>query len=479
MKLKRKNLLKDKAYIGGQWVAGAKSFGVDNPSTGKIIARVPDLGAAETKKAIAVAEKALPAWSAKTARERGKILRRWADLMIQHADDLAAIMTTEQGKPLAEAKSEIVYAASFLEWFGEEGRRAYGDVIPSPVAGAKVIVIKQPVGVCAMITPWNFPSSMITRKAGAALAAGCTVVSKPAEATPLSALAMAALGEEAGLPPGVFNIITSSNARAIGAEMCANPSVRKMSFTGSTEVGKILMKQSADTMKKVSFELGGNAPFIVFDDADIDAAMDGAIASKFRNAGQTCVCANRIYVQDKIYDEFAKRFTAKVKKLKTGDGFGKGVVIGPLINADGLAKVEEHVQDAVKKGAKIVAGGKKIKGLFFEPTVLLNAKPSMKLAQEETFGPVAPLFRFRDEDDAIKQANDTRFGLASYFYAKDMARVWRVAEALEYGMVAVNAGILSYAEAPFGGIKESGIGREGSKYGIDEYLEIKYIFMGL
>ncbi|MCC7305613.1 MAG: NAD-dependent succinate-semialdehyde dehydrogenase [Alphaproteobacteria bacterium] len=477
MNLKNKNLLKNAAYIDGQWKKSGKDYAVNNPADGKEVGCVPDMGAAETKAAIAAAEKALPAWSAKTAKERAKILRKWADLVIENADDLAAIMTAEQGKPLPESKGEIVYAASFLEWFGEEGKRVYGDVIPSPISNSRIIVLKQPVGVCAAITPWNFPAAMITRKVGPALAAGCTMVCKPAEATPLSALGLAALGEEAGVPAGVFNIVTTQDAKAVGNEMCANPVVRKLSFTGSTEVGKILMKQCADTVKKLSLELGGNAPFIVFEDADLDAAVDGAIASKYRNAGQTCVCANRILVQDKIYDEFAKRLTEKAKALKVGDGFAEGVKIGPLINKDGLAKVEEHVKDAVAKGAKVVTGGKAAGGTFYEPTVLTNVTPAMKLAQEETFGPVAPLFRFKDEKEAIALANDTRFGLAAYFYAKDMAKVWRVAEALEYGMVAVNTGILSTEVAPFGGIKESGTGREGSKYGIEEYLEIKYLLM--
>lgn len=480
MKLKRQDLLKDAAYIGGEWRSGAKTYAVTNPADGKEIARVPDMGAAETKEAIAAAEKALPAWAAKTAKERAVILRKWADLMVANADDLAAIMTSEQGKPLAEARGEVIYAASFLEWFAEEGKRAYGDVIPSPIKNSRIIVLKQPVGVCAMITPWNFPAAMITRKAGPALAAGCAAVCKPAKVTPLSALAQAVLAEEAGVPPGVFNVVTAASARAVGDEMCANPAVRKLSFTGSTEVGKILMKQCADTMKKLSLELGGNAPFIVFDDADLNAAVEGAVASKYRNAGQTCVCANRIYVQEGVYDEFAKRLAEKVKALKVGAGIEEGVNIGPLINEDGLAKVEEHVEDALQKGAKVAIGGRRARqgGNFYEPTVLTGVTKDMKVAREETFGPVAPLFKFKDEAEAIRMANDTQYGLAAYFYARDMSRVWRVAEGLETGMVAVNAGILSTEVAPFGGVKESGIGREGSKYGLDEYLEIKYVLVG-
>ncbi len=482
MNLKNKNLLKDVAYINGKWTAGAaaKTYKVINPSTGAYIGMVPDMDAVDAKAAIKAASIALPAWAGLMAKERAVILRKWADLMVANTEVLAAIMTTEQGKPLAESKSEIVYAASFLEWFAEEGKRVYGDVIPSPIKGARIVTIKQPIGVTAIITPWNFPAAMIARKLGPALAAGCTVVCKPAEATPLSALALAVLAEEAGVPAGVFNIVTASEARVLGEEFCGNPLVKKVSFTGSTEVGKILMAQCAGTVKKLSLELGGNAPFIVFDDADIEAAVDGAIASKFRNAGQTCVCANRILVQGSIYGEFAKKLSDKVKLLKVGDGFEKDVKIGPLINADGLAKVKDHVQDAVKKGAKISVGGTMDahKGNFYTPTVLTNVTPDMKLAQEETFGPVAPLFRFNDEKEAIKLANDTRFGLASYIYTRDIGRVWRVSEALEYGIVGVNASIISTEVAPFGGVKESGLGREGSKYGIEDYLEIKYILMG-
>jgi succinate-semialdehyde dehydrogenase/glutarate-semialdehyde dehydrogenase len=477
MHLKNRNLLKDAAYIDGKWIKGEKNYSVINPSNGTEVGQVPDMGVAETKAAIRAAEKALPAWSVLTAHERAKILRKWADLMVENADDLAAIMTREQGKPLAESRGEILYAASFIEWFAEEGKRAYGDVIPSPIKDSRIVVLKQPVGVCGMITPWNFPAAMITRKAGPALAAGCTAVCKPARATPLSALALCVLAEEAGLPAGVFNVITSTDAKAVGNELCESPIVRKLSFTGSTEVGKTLMAQCVSTVKKLSLELGGNAPFIVFDDADIEKAVDGAIASKFRNAGQTCVCANRIFVQSSIYGQFAKLLAEKVKVLKVGDGFEKDVQIGPLINADGLKKVKEHVEDAVKKGAKIAVGGTSLKGNFYTPTVLTEVTPAMKLAQEETFGPVAPLFRFQDEKEVIRLANDTRFGLASYFYARDLGRVWRVAEALEYGIVGINAGLISLEGAPFGGIKESGMGREGSKYGLDEYLEIKYLLM--
>lgn len=479
MKLKNSKLLKSHAYINGQWIDGDKVFDVTNPANGKVLISVPDLGVAETKQAIESAEKAMPDWAAKTAKERAVILRRWADLMTLHADDLAAIMTAEQGKPLTESRGEIIYGASFLEWFAEEGKRAYGDVIPSFNNNSRIVVIKQPVGVCAAITPWNFPSAMIARKVGPALAAGCTIVSKPAGETPLSALALAVLAEEAGVPPGVFNIVTTTNSKEVGKELCENPVVKKLSFTGSTKVGKILMSQCAGTMKKVSLELGGNAPFIVFEDADLDAAVDGAIICKFRNAGQTCVCANRIYVHEDIYDEFTKRFTDKARALNVGDGAEEGVNIGPLINEAAIEKVQDHIKDAVGNGAKIEVGGAphQLGGTFFLPTVLSNVDPKSKISCEETFGPVAPLFKFSSEEEAIKLANDTEFGLASYFYTRDMARSWRVSEALEYGMVAVNTGILSTEVAPFGGIKESGMGREGSKYGLDEYLEIKYMLM--
>jgi succinate-semialdehyde dehydrogenase/glutarate-semialdehyde dehydrogenase len=480
--LKNSKLLQDKVYIGGQWTRGKSSFDVLNPADGTKVGQVPDMGAKETAEAIDAAEAALPEWSKKSAKERGAILSKWASLMVANAADLGALMTAEQGKPLAEAEGEIKYAAAFLDWYAAEGQRAYGDVIPSPIKGSRIIVTRQPVGVCASITPWNFPAAMITRKVGPALAAGCTIVCKPAEDTPLSALALAVLAEEAGVPAGVFNVVTGSDAAAIGKELCANPKVRKLSFTGSTEVGKILMRQCADTMKKVSFELGGNAPFIVFDDADVDAAVEGAIASKYRNAGQTCVCANRIFVQEGIYDEFAKKLAEKVKGFKVGRGDEKGTVIGPLINRDAVIKVREHVNDAVKQGAKIVVGGNphSLGGTFFEPTVLTGVTVKMRVATEETFGPVAPLFKFKDEADVIRLANATNYGLASYFYSRDVGRVWRVAEALEFGIVGVNAGIISTEVAPFGGVKESGIGREGSKYGLDEYLEMKYIlFSGL
>ena len=437
------------------------------------------MGAAETRRAIDAAARALPAWRAKTAKERGAVLRRWFDLVIAHADDLALLMTTEQGKPLAEARGEVVYGASFLEWFAEEGKRAYGDVIPTVAPDRRLLVIKQPIGVCAAITPWNFPIAMITRKVGPALAAGCTMVAKPAEATPLSALALAELAHRAGVPPGVFNVVTADAGHApeIGLELCTSPIVRKVSFTGSTEVGRILLRQSADTVKKLSLELGGNAPFIVFDDADIDAAVEGALASKYRNAGQTCVCANRFYVQAGVYDAFAAKLAAKVGQFKVGAGIEPGVTIGPLIESAAIAKVEEHIADATAKGATVALGGKRhaLGGLFFEPTVLTGVTADMKVAREETFGPVAPLFRFETEAEAIAMANDTEFGLAAYFYSRDIGRVFRVAEALESGMVCANSGLLSNEVAPFGGVKQSGLGREGSKYGIDEYLEIKYL----
>jgi succinate-semialdehyde dehydrogenase/glutarate-semialdehyde dehydrogenase len=437
------------------------------------------MGVAETKRAIAAAQAALPGWRALPAKERSAILRRWFDLMVANADDLALLLTTEQGKPLAEAKGEIAYGASFVEWFAEEAKRVYGDVIPSPTNDKRLIVIKQPIGVVGAITPWNFPNAMITRKVSPGLAAGCTIVLKPAEQTPFSALALAELAARAGFPKGVLNIITG-DAPAIGKELCTNPVVRKITFTGSTEVGRILMRQSADQVKKLGLELGGNAPFIVFDDADLDAAAAGAIVSKYRNNGQTCVCANRIYVQDKVYDAFAEKLAEKVRALKVGKGTEPGAVLGPLIDDAAVAKVEEHVADARAKGAKVMLGGKRhaLGGRFFEPTILTGVTKAMKLANEETFGPVAPLFRFKDEADVIAQANDTEFGLASYFYARDIARVWRVAEALETGIVGVNTGLISTEVAPFGGMKQSGLGREGSKYGIDDFLEIKYVSMG-
>ncbi|MBX3615420.1 MAG: NAD-dependent succinate-semialdehyde dehydrogenase [Burkholderiaceae bacterium] len=481
LQLKDMRLLKRKGYIDGKWVdADARgSFAVTNPATGEKIVEVTDMGAAETRRALAAAQRALPAWRAKPAKERAAVLRKWYDLILAHADDLALLMTTEQGKPLAEARGEVVYGASFVEWFAEEGRRAYGDVIPTIAPDRRLLAIKQPIGVCAAITPWNFPIAMITRKVAPAFAAGCTVVAKPAEATPLSALALMELAEQAGFPPGVFNVIVGNGDKSpeIGLEMCTNPVVRKVSFTGSTEVGRILLRQCADTVKKLSLELGGNAPFIVFDDADLDAAVEGALASKYRNAGQTCVCANRLYVQDGVYDAFAKKLAARVAQFKVGAGTEEGVTIGPLIEPAAVAKVEEHVADALAKGAKLALGGKRHArgGLFFEPTILTDVTPQMRVAREETFGPVAPLFRFKTDDEAIAMANDTEFGLAAYFYSRDVGRIFRAAEGIESGMIGVNTGLISTAEAPFGGVKQSGLGREGSKYGIDEYLEVKYL----
>ena len=475
--LKDPKLFRTQCYIDGEWTGNGKTFAIHNPATGAQLASVPDLGAAETRRAIEAAERAWPAWRAKTAKERAAILRKWFELMMASQEDLAQILTAEQGKPLAEARGEIAYGASFIEWFAEEGKRAYGEVIPTHQADRRVLVIKQPIGVSAMITPWNFPNAMITRKAAPALAAGCTVVLKPAEQTPLSALAMAELAERAGIPKGVFNVITG-DAPAIGAELCANPKVRKLSFTGSTEVGRILMRQSAETIKKLSLELGGNAPFIVFDDADLDAAVEGALASKYRNAGQTCVCANRIYVQDGVYDAFAAKLTEKVKGFKVGAGTEPGVVIGPLIDEQGMKKVEQHVADALGKGAKVALGGKRINGLFFQPTVLTNVSPEMLVSFEETFGPVAPLIRFKTEEEVIRLANNTEFGLSGYFYSRDVGRIFRVAEAMEVGIVGANVGIISTEVAPFGGVKQSGLGREGSKYGLEEYLEVKYILIG-
>jgi succinate-semialdehyde dehydrogenase/glutarate-semialdehyde dehydrogenase len=474
-------LFRQACYIDGAWVKARSSatINVDNPATGEIVGTVPKLAAAETREAIEAAERALPAWRKKTAKERATVLRTWFDLMMQHQDDLAKLMTIEQGKPLSESKGEVAYAAAFLEWFGEEAKRVYGDSIPGHQADKRILAIKQPIGVVACITPWNFPLAMITRKAGPAIAAGCTVVLKPASQTPFSALALAELAERAGMPKGVFNVVTGS-AGDIGSELTANPIVKKLSFTGSTEVGKLLMAQCAQTVKKVSLELGGNAPFIVFDDADLDAAVEGAMASKYRNTGQTCVCVNRIYVQDSVYDAFTQKLTAAVGKLAPTNGLEPGANQGPLIDDKAVLKVEEHISDATSKGAKIVAGGKRHAkgGRFFEPTVLTDVTASMLVAKEETFGPVAPLFRFTTEDEAIAQANDTEFGLAAYFYGRDVARVFRVAEALESGMVGINTGLISTEVAPFGGVKESGLGREGSKYGIEEYLEIKYLCLG-
>ena len=479
----RLNLLRDKAFVSGDWVA-AKSgsrFDVVNPANGEIIGAVPDMAAADTEKAVAAAHKAFPGWRVKTAKERAQILRRWYDLVMEHADALAALLTAEQGKPLAEARGEVVYGASFIEWYGEEAKRVYGDTIPSHKEDARVIVTREPVGVVGAITPWNFPNAMITRKLAPALAAGCTAVLKPAEDTPLSALALAVLAEEAGVPPGVFNIVTASkdNAAEVGRVLTTDERVRKISFTGSTGVGRLLMKQSADTVKKVSLELGGNAPFIVFESADLDKAAEGAVICKFRNAGQTCVCANRIYVQDSVYDKFAEKLAARMSGLKMGPGTEDDVKIGPLINEQGIKKVEQHVSDALNKGGELVCGGhRKGDSLFFEPTLIKNMKEDMLVKQEETFGPVAGLFRFGSEEEVIRKANDTIYGLASYFYSNDLGQVFRVAEALEYGMVGVNEPVVSGESVPFGGVKQSGIGREGARYGIEEYNELKYILLG-
>ncbi len=478
LELKDPSLLREQCLIDGQWVSGAQQIEVTNPANGQRIASVPRLGAEQTRQAIEAANRAWPAWRARTAKDRTAVLKRWFELMIANQDDLACIMTAEQGKPLAEARGEIGYAASFIEWFAEEGKRVYGDTIPAPVSSQRIVVIKEPIGVCAAITPWNFPAAMITRKAGPALAAGCTMVVKPASQTPLTALALAVLAERAGIPAGVLSVITGA-AGDIGTELATNPLVRKLSFTGSTEVGRTLMQQTASTIKKVSMELGGNAPFIVFEDADLDAAVEGAMISKYRNAGQTCVCANRLYVHNTVYDAFAEKLVAAVEAMKVGDGSAEGVRIGPLIDHKAVAKVEEHIADAIAKGAKVLTGGKRhaLGQSFFEPTVLVNVTAAMAVAKEETFGPLAPLFRFDTEDEVVAMANDTEFGLASYFYARDLGRVWRVAERLEYGMVGVNTGLISNEVAPFGGVKQSGIGREGSHYGIDDYLVVKYINM--
>ena len=483
VRLKKKKLLKNKAYINGAWVdaKSGKSFEVVNPSNGQVIVSVPDLDVNDARIAIDAAHKAFPHWSKKTAKERSIILNQFYKLMLENADDLAAILTAEMGKPLAEAKGEIIYGASFIEWFAEEGKRVYGETIPGHQEDKRIIVLKQPVGVVAAITPWNFPNAMITRKLGPALAAGCCFVAKAPEDTPLSALALCDLAEEAGIPKGVFSVLTTSDPVEIGKELCSNDKIRKLTFTGSTEVGKKLLKQGADQVLKMSMELGGNAPFIVFDDADIDKAVEGAIISKFRNNGQTCVCANRIYVQDGVYEVFAKKLEEAVSKMVVGDGFSSSSTLGPLITKDALKKVEEHIKDALNKGATAQCGGKRhsIGKTFFEPTILTNVDKSMLIAEEETFGPVAPLFRFKDEDDVIEQANNTIFGLASYFYASDLKRVWKVAEALEYGMVGINTGLISTEVAPFGGVKQSGLGREGSHHGIDEYLELKYLCLSL
>jgi len=475
--VKDSSLLRQSAYINGKWEAAesGRTFPVTNPATGEVLAQVADCGPAETQRAIAAAEAALPAWRAKTAAQRGALLMRWNDLILENAEDLALLMTLEQGKPLAESRGEIRYGASFIEWFAEEGRRVYGDIIPPHAPNLRVLVFKEPVGVVGAITPWNFPNAMITRKVAPALAAGCTVVVKPSEETPLSALALAELAERAGFPPGVLNIVTGLDAAAIGQELTKSKIVRKLSFTGSTAVGKQLMRQCADTVKKISLELGGNAPFIVFDDAELDAAVDGAIGAKFRNAGQTCVCANRLYVQSGIYDRFVEKFTEAVRKQKVGSGMEQGVSIGPLINTRALEKVERLLGDAVQKGAEVRTGGHALEGTFFEPTVVTGIQTGMDLLQEEIFGPIAPIARFDTETEVVQLANNTQYGLAAYFYGRDVGRIFRVADALEYGMVGVNTGILGTAIAPFGGMKQSGIGREGSKYGIEEFLEIKYV----
>lgn len=482
MQLNDPSLLRQQSFINGQWcdAVSGDTLKVVNPATNALIGYVPNMGQVETEMAIKAAEAALPAWRALTAKERGAKLRCWFELLNENSDDLALLMTTEQGKPLAEAKGEVTYAASFIEWFAEEAKRIYGDTIPGHQVDKRLMVIKQPVGVTAAITPWNFPAAMITRKAAPALAAGCTMVVKPAHQTPFTALAMAELAKRAGIPAGVFSVLTG-DAVQIGNEMCSNPIVRKLSFTGSTNIGIKLMAQCAPTLKKLSLELGGNAPFIVFNDANIDAAVEGAMIAKYRNAGQTCVCANRIYVQDGVYDEFALKLSTAVGKLKVGEGINEGVTTGPLINAAAVEKVQSHLIDAIAKGASVLAGGKvhDLGGNFFEPTVLTNVDKSMLVAREETFGPLAPLFKFSDVDDVIKQANDTEFGLAAYFYGRDISLVWKVAEALEYGMVGVNTGLISTEVAPFGGMKSSGLGREGSKFGIEEYLEIKYICMSV
>ena len=477
--LKDPSLLVGKAYVAGEWIdaPNGKTIAVTDPVDGALIMEVPDLGAEVARRAIDKAHEVQKEWAKRTAKERSQILRKWYDLIVANADDLALILTTEQGKPLAEAKGEVISNAAYIEWFAEEAKRVYGDIIPPVRGDQRIVVIKQPVGVCAAITPWNFPNGMITRKAGPALAAGCTMVLKPAAQTPLSALALAVLAERAGVPKGAFSVVTTDDAQPIGKEFCHNPKVAKITFTGSTNVGRWLMKEAGDSIKRLSLELGGNAPFIVFDDADLDAAVEGAVMSKFRNAGQTCVCANRIYVQEGVADAFVEKLTAKAKALKLGRGTETGVVMGPLIDDRAVAKMEDHVADALAKGGKLVLGGKRseLGSTFFEPTVMTGITQAMKVAKEETFAPLAPIIRFKDEADVIAMANDTEFGLASYFYAKDMARVWRVAEALESGMVGVNTGLLANEAAPFGGVKQSGLGREGSKYGIEGFLEIKYV----
>ncbi len=475
------SLLETRAFIAGAWQEAETRFPVVNPATGAVIAHVANHGVASVSAAIDAAALAQKDWAARTAGERCAILLKWQALLLENREDLARILTAEMGKPLAEARGEIAYGASFIQWFAEEGRRIYGDVIPGHQRDKRILVLKQPVGVVGAITPWNFPNAMVARKVGPALAAGCAFVMRPAEKTPLSALALAVLGERAGLPPGLFSVVTGQDSKGMGLELCTNPKVRKLTFTGSTEVGRILMRQCAHDIKKLSLELGGNAPFIVFDDADLDAAVEGALIAKFRNSGQTCVCANRLYVQRGVMDAFAAKLSAAMARLKVGNGMEEGVMIGPLVDVAGLAKVEDHIADALAKGARVLAGGKRAAagGTFFEPTVLAGVAPGMKILSEETFGPVAPLIAFDSEAEGVAMANDTEFGLASYFYTNDLSRVWRVAEALEYGMVGINTGLISTAEAPFGGIKSSGLGREGSKYGIDDYLELKYLCMNV
>ncbi|MFN9123800.1 MAG: NADP-dependent succinate-semialdehyde dehydrogenase [bacterium] len=481
LELKDPGLFRQQCFLNGEWVdaRSGETITVRNPADGSVLGTVPKMGAEETRMAIEAADAAWPAWRSKLAKERSAILRKWFDLIVANQEDLAVLMTSEQGKPITESRTEVMYGASFIEWFAEEAKRAYGDVIPQHQADKRIVVTKQPIGVCAAITPWNFPNAMITRKAGPAFAAGCPMVLKPASQTPFSALALAVLAERAGVPKGIFSVITGS-AAAIGGEMCANPNVRKVTFTGSTEIGRVLMEQCAPTIKKLSLELGGNAPFLVFDDADLDAAAEGALASKYRNTGQTCVCANRILVQEGVYEAFAQKLKAKVDTLKVGNGLGGDITQGPLIDKAGLEKVEEHVADAVAKGAKVLTGGKRhaLGGTFYEPTILTDVTTDMKVTIEETFGPVAPLFKFKTEEEAVRLANATEFGLAAYFYSRDVGRCFRVGEAIESGMVGINAGIISNEIAPFGGVKQSGLGREGSKYGLDEFMEVKYMLFG-
>lgn len=481
LKLADPSLLETRSYINGQWIEGEKTTEVCNPATGEVVAKIANLGVAETTQAIDAAYAVQKSWAAKTAKERCAILLRWQELMLENTEDLAQILTAEMGKPITEARGEIVYGASFIQWFAEEARRVYGDTIPGHQVDKRILVLRQPIGVVASITPWNFPNAMIARKVAPALAAGCTFVARPAVLTPLSATAMAVLGERAGIPAGVFNVVTSEDSSGVGMELCTNPKVRKLTFTGSTKVGSILMRQCAGDIKKMSLELGGNAPFIVFDDADLDKAVEGALIAKFRNSGQTCVCANRIYVQSGVYDAFAEKLSAAISQLKVGNGVEEGNQIGPMIEKSGLDKVEEHLRDALDKGAKVLVGGTRNAAgdLFFDPTVLTGVTQNMLIAREETFGPLAPLFKFETDDEVIQLANDTEFGLASYFYANNLSRVWKVMEALEYGMVGVNTGLISTAEAPFGGVKQSGLGREGSKYGMDEYLEMKYVCLSV